>query len=160
MKLRHNNKEYVPKCKPPPAAYVNGRVSKQWPVKKPIRYTFPRGLYNPGNLCYRRSMLQCLLHLPPIYNHLGSVHRWCSKTKNKCIVCALQCLMLKYWHDRTVFPVDRKGQVLQDLDKATGASCPSTHNFFQYASSDEPQGDPHEYLQFIYEQLDKVEHHK
>ncbi|KAE9974842.1 hypothetical protein EG328_003571 [Venturia inaequalis] len=45
----------------------------------------PRGLYNPHNYCYRRSVLQALLHLPSFLQNCA------------CVACGLKKLSITYW---------------------------------------------------------------
>lgn len=140
------------KCMPLRSKVVHGRTSKHWPAA--ITHTRPKGLHNPLNFCYRRSMLQCLLNTPVVYNYLGNMHPKCRKIERECVVCALQALMSKYWHDRspTNFPMARGGAVTV-LDRAVKHCCVGKDAFSRWAQGVE-QGDPHDYLMYLLRQLE------
>ena len=155
-------------CMPAISRIRQGRVSKQWPESMP--YKRPVGLLNPGNLCYRRSLLQCLLHLPIFYNLLGNMHFKCNEKTDECVVCALQAFTQKYWHNRSVksFPRYGRSGAVDDLDHAIAHECKETHPFHpftkpQYSGNPKgplPQGDPLELFGFIVQELEKKEHHR
>lgn len=58
----------------------------------------PHNFINKGCMCYRNSVLQVLLNLPPIYNWLGS-HVGCNV--KDCIACGLRKLMAEYRKEKT-----------------------------------------------------------
>lgn len=80
---------------------IDGRIRKAWPVTAPggpIRavHSGTKGLRNPGVLCYRNSVLQCLLHIPEFFNYLCNRDR-CSTPGDGCVFCSLRSLALAYW---------------------------------------------------------------
>ena len=143
------------KCVPERKIITPGRTTR-WPTR--LQNNKPRGLYNPGNVCYRRALLQCLLNLPAMYNFLGTIHTRCEKPQEECTVCALQALMQKYWNDRTStnFP-DGDGGAVGTLDSAVRFCCPPNSGFHEFRTMN-IQGDPHEFFTFLYDQLKANEH--
>jgi ubiquitin C-terminal hydrolase len=53
-------------------------------------------LDNPGLLCYRNAVLQCLLHTPEFYRYLDRQDR-CPTPGDNCVFCALRGLAREYW---------------------------------------------------------------
>lgn len=80
---------------------IDGRIRKAWPIIAPggpIRavHSRTRGMRNPGVLCYRNSILQCLLHIPEFFNYLCNRDR-CRTPGDGCVFCNLRSLALSYW---------------------------------------------------------------
>jgi ubiquitin C-terminal hydrolase len=83
----------------------DGRIRKGWPFTRsggPLRYNLrsrvnqTKGLRNPGVLCYRNSVLQCLLHVPEFFRFLDKADR-CPTPGDGCVFCALRSFALRYW---------------------------------------------------------------
>jgi ubiquitin C-terminal hydrolase len=55
-----------------------------------------KGLRNPGVLCYRNSVLQCLLHVPEFFRFLDKADR-CPTPGDGCVFCALRGFAHQYW---------------------------------------------------------------
>lgn len=75
-----------------------GRISKNW-KRRTNKSSSPKGLSNTGGyLCYRNSMIQCLLHLPEFADYLDYIHSpWqCLEPFDRCVICALKALMDEY----------------------------------------------------------------
>ena len=141
------------KCIPERPIRETDRITK-WP--RDLRYSKPKGLRNPGNYCYRRSVLQCLLQLPALYSYLGLSHTFCTEPVDTCTMCALQALMQKYWNDRNRndFPGPEPGAhgAVDALDHAFNSSCPVNSAFKDFATPN-VRGDPHEFLTYLLDQL-------
>ncbi|KAL6708319.1 hypothetical protein ACN47E_003243 [Coniothyrium glycines] len=107
---------------------VASRISKDiWQFRVTRPSTFPRGIVNPGNFCYRNSALQPLLHLPRFLNwilqHAEDGQNWPCRPKDPdlslpddaaadyngdnltrlgdkatgCVACLLKQLVQWYW---------------------------------------------------------------
>ncbi|KAK3075542.1 hypothetical protein LTR53_001072 [Teratosphaeriaceae sp. CCFEE 6253] len=124
---------------------ASGRISKAWPPPT-NQYNRPQGLHNPGMLCYRRALLQCLLHAPAFYNFLGMMHPRCEKPATQCVVCALQGLALKYWTDRSTANFTRAAVGI--LDKAVLACCQPGNEFYPFRTA-AVQADPADFFRFL-----------
>jgi uncharacterized UBP type Zn finger protein len=83
----------------------DGRIRKGWPFARfggPLRNNLrsaeskTKGLRNPGLLCYRNSVLQCLLHVPEFFRFLDKADR-CPTPGDGCVFCALRSIALQYW---------------------------------------------------------------
>ncbi|KAH9842294.1 cysteine proteinase [Teratosphaeria destructans] len=78
-----------------------GRIDKRlrrWP-RIPLD-TREKGLWNKDNMCYRNSILSCLLHQPTVYHYLKNVAHQCGRRRYKCTTCALKFLMKEYWSNQ------------------------------------------------------------
>lgn len=132
----------------------DGRVSRERPTT--FIHDRPKGFVNPSMLCYRNSLLQCLLHTPVFYNALGAIHRQCKKDVNKCVTCALQELAYKYWHTSRKMPEFGSsvgiGSVVNNFHLAVTAECPDNHPF-QQSLQQNVQGDPLELLDYLTERV-------
>ncbi|KAK5172520.1 uncharacterized protein LTR77_002640 [Saxophila tyrrhenica] len=141
-----------PKSKPWKVIKGAGRVTK---FPSGLRYRRPARLHNPHHYCYRRSLLQCLAHLPAVYNYLGAIphQKTCDLRVRRCTVCALQTFVNKYWNEkhRTSFP----HRAAHLLDRAIWHDGPG--NGFPDATTTR-QGDPHEFFLFLQDRLDENEH--
>lgn len=140
---------------------LSGRVTKRPQTRSLTRFpssvteTRPQGLYNPQNYCYRRAILQCLLHLPSLYKHFDSTHEDCDASKGKCLPCALKTLFRVYWHDRSQTHFrNGPGGVVSKLDAALKRSIISTddEDRRRILGSTE-QSDAHEFLHVLKEKL-------
>ena len=146
-----------PKCMPARSKLVARRIGKIWSCRS--RYGGPIGLQNPRYFCYRRSLLQCLLHSSVFHNYLGNTHCKCDKADTECVPCALQVLMQQYWQARTGnFPQRNRKGAVGDFDAAVAFACASPAHRFQEFVTPNFQGDPMEMLDVIVEQLRSVEH--
>lgn len=136
----------------------------QWPQSgRPSQ-----GLPNPGNLCYRRSVLQALLHLPAFvhwicsnHSHIKSAEPQKSGGKRQslaagkssssiCLACALRSLSYEYWHSSS------KGVIRQELrnfDRAVSALGPRSIPKWS-ASGSLTQADAHEFLYWMLQVLE------
>ncbi|KAF2491362.1 cysteine proteinase [Lophium mytilinum] len=96
------------------------RISKSWPLRC-TKLRTPKGLHNPLNFCYRRSVMQSLLHLPQLLHWIDSHNRGLNvcafaapstssgappssdnpaKTAPKspqCLACEMKALIPRYW---------------------------------------------------------------
>lgn len=138
-----------------------GRISK-WPrdvgIGKStrdgrIRTLEPVGLHNQAGVCYRRSLMQCLLHVPALYNYFEAVHKECEYSEETCLTCAVKVLFDTYWNDREdTFPRGKRGKVVREFDRAVRYnSGRSAH--FRKLGDDNVHNDVHDFLQFLLEVL-------
>jgi hypothetical protein len=149
MQLK-SGKILLPHMRPTHPLKSKGRITK-WP--RQVTYRLPTGLTNPGSWCYRRSLLQCLAHLPALYNYLGTSHPKCPLPIRRCTVCALQALFEKYWNvvpRAAHFPFP----AVDDLDSAIYEDGDDS---FPDARTTR-QGDPHEMFLFVVKMLERAEH--
>jgi ubiquitin C-terminal hydrolase len=80
---------------------VDGRIRKGWPFRRFGGLRTPetsrsKGLLNPGVLCYRNAVLQCLLHNSEFFRYLSRQDR-CATPGDNCVFCALRGLTIEYW---------------------------------------------------------------
>jgi hypothetical protein len=117
---------------------IDGRIRKGWPFvgsggsHNSVHKT--KGLDNPGLLCYRNAVLQCLLHTPEFYRYLVRQDR-CPAPGDNCVFCALRGLAREYWSNgederqlrqqsprvkrrQTESPTDRRYRALDNLNTA------------------------------------------
>ena len=127
-----------------------------------------QGLPNPGNLCYRRSVLQALLHLPVFVHWIGGNHSHIKSAEpqksggkrqslaggrsssSACLACALRSLSYEYWHDSS------KGALRQELrafDHAVSVLGPRSTPRWSAAGS-LTQADAHEFLYWMLQVLE------
>ncbi|KAF2765085.1 cysteine proteinase [Teratosphaeria nubilosa] len=95
----------------------HGRIDKRqrkWP--RILQDTQEKGLWNKNNMCYRNSILSCLLHQPTIYHYLKNVGHQCGRPRYQCTLCALKFLMKEYWSFQHNFAGPRAAR--RDLDHA------------------------------------------
>ena len=145
-----------------PAAFngiVSGRVSKKWAGK--TKHTRSRGLYNEGNFCYRNSVLQCLFHLPEFFEYLHGLHQECDKTRNECVVCALQDLIQTYWCSywcTTGLPFSCRllKQAVNSLTSAIDWTISPEHDL-HHIFKNKLQGDSFDFLKYLFDDLRKTE---
>ena len=126
-----------------------------------------QGLYNPGNLCYRRSVLQALLHLPAFTHWIGDNHshlRPAEAQKSRaqasfirksssdlpCLACALRRLCFAYWNKSLQGNLK---QALRDFDRTVAALGPSATPKWS-ATGSLTQADAHEFLYWIIQVLE------
>lgn len=114
------------------------RVSKAWPasVDKPKI----RGLDNPSQWCYRRSLQQALFCVPQFFNVLEKHTK--HQNNNNCVSCALAQSVQSY--QTGAGDLRRKVSILDNVIKATGRkSDPS------WRSIGHSQDDSHDFLQYL-----------
>lgn len=144
-------------------ASKNFELRTDWP--RPNRPS--QGLSNPGNLCYRRSVLQALLHLPTFVHWIGGNHvhvklsepqrsggkkhsLQIKSSTSACLACALRSLSYEYWHNNS------KGtlrQALRDFDRAVSAIGPNSTPRWS-ATGSLTQADAHEFLYWMLQVLE------
>ncbi|KAF4556859.1 Ubiquitin carboxyl-terminal hydrolase-like protein 11 [Elsinoe fawcettii] len=124
----------VAKQAPRPAA---PSVGGAWPSSLGNPRT--RGMQNPSQWCYRRSVLQALFSTPQFFNILGGNQARCSSTN--CVSCALRAAVRAYHGGASTLAND-----IRQLDRAitatgrnsdprwnrTGHSQEDAHDFFAY----------------------------
>ncbi|KAL2353204.1 hypothetical protein BJ546DRAFT_138921 [Cryomyces antarcticus] len=108
----------------------------------------PHGLTNPGFFCYRRSVLQTLLHLPPVIELVRKHRLTCKKTR-PCLGCALGALSNSYWHQPA--NIEKSLRAFDGVVKAIGPrGRPRWVDVSQYK-----QADAHEFLCWILQVLEE-----
>lgn len=122
---------------PRPSVPSSG-LSKAWPSRVGTQKI--KGLRNPGNWCYRRSVLQILLAMPQFFNLLEQTHVECHAPKGRCVNCALFNFFNTYHKEGAV------GPYLTALDAAIRATSTSIPG---WTSNKNTQEDSHEFLQYL-----------
>lgn len=145
---------------------VDGRIRKSWPFAAfggsiQTKNTRAKGLHNPGVLCYRNAMLQCLLHTPEFFRYLQCEER-CSTPGDGCVFCALQNLALQYWTtERDKFPQSAVTMVNTAMEKHPPQNPGDRDEYgFLRSSASSPinmaasgQQDAHEYFMGLFNML-------
>lgn len=143
--------------KSPDMRYVRaGRIVKGKLVQKPISFPDPEGFHNPHSWCYRRSLLQCLLHTPAFCRFLLRPHQGCNaQSVRDCVFCALRLLANTYWNDKQNF---NTGGALALLDAAIERRWSQENDVtLKDLRNRKRQSDPHEFLAKLMELLQGTE---
>ena len=137
---------------PSTPAAKNDRISKRWPSRINDRNT--KGLNNPDNVCYRNSMLQCLIHQPSIFDYLGNMHQNCEQNSTQCVVCALQALLQSYWnYPYQPAPAALPAEAVQTLHDAISNTVNPAHPFYVDAINISAQADSWEFLGYLLDEI-------
>ena len=131
---------------PKPLTASARKTSKSWPasVGKPKI----KGLSNPSQWCYRRSVLQNLIAIPQLFNLLDESHRSCPK-QGRCVTCAMHQL-LKSYHT-TPGSVGSQLSALDGAIRATGRSSEP-----RWSAISQTQEDSHDFLQYLLGTIEKA----
>ena len=132
---------------------TRGRVAKKWAGCKSNKPFQSRGFKNPGNFCYRNSMLQCLVHLPEFCDYLTKIHMSCGNY-GECVVCALQSLVEAYWSTGKApnDPTEERREFNRVLQK----TVPKGHRL-EDDIVNARQSDPFDFLNYLFECLKACE---
>lgn len=127
---------------------------KFWKFPKELPSKESKGMVNPGNFCYRNSVLQALFHAPAFYRYLGKIHYDCDLEPDMCVLCALQALLYGYWNDPGVQRNPSKPKtVAQSLLDRFNAACLMNLPFSKPELAEEIQygyqADAYEFLQYL-----------
>lgn len=125
----------------------------------PTKTLTSKGLENSGNMCYRNALLQCLLHVPQFYRHLGKVHRDCWKETSKCAICALQYLAHRYYNDPPMIRnMDVRGpvQAVRAFHKACNSCPPIDQKYLRESFEEGAQDDAWDFFFYLYKQFHRV----
>ena len=130
--------------KSPTASASN--LSKSWPssVGKPKI----KGLSNPSQWCYRRSVLQSLIATPQLFNLLDQCHRSCPK-QGRCVTCAMRQLLISY--HTSAGGVGSQLGALDGAIRATGRSSDP-----RWSAISQTQEDSHDFLQYLLNTFEKA----
>lgn len=145
-----------------PTGVLSGRISKRF---SPVLSTRPKGLKNPDITCYRNAALQCLLHVPAFYHYLGNTHKDCTRTGDRCVVCALQHLANVYWNeagfrsdeDDEDSPPEIREEVVDNFNAACLRCLPQTQVTLREEFESNTMGDPHEFIEYLVTELEAAE---
>lgn len=130
-----------------PKSPVNGaRISKAWPSR--VGRPKTRGLINPYNLCYRRSLQQALLSAPQLFNLLEGSRQQCNLA-GRCVTCALRQLFRVYHGTSGTLPgaVRSLDQVIKDTGRRSEP---------KWTARETSQEDSHEFLQYLLGTVEKA----
>ncbi|KAK6001366.1 hypothetical protein QM012_002697 [Aureobasidium pullulans] len=121
------------------------KTSNSWPagVKQKIK-----GLSNPSQWCYRRSVLQSLIALPQLFNILDESHKNCPK-QGRCVTCAMRQLLTSY--HTTPGSVGSQLSALDGAIRATGRSSEP-----RWSAISQTQEDSHDFLQYLLGTFEKA----
>ena len=134
---------------------IEGRIRKTWPCRRFKGFRVPetsksKGLRNPGLLCYRNAVLQCLLHVPEFVQYLDRQDR-CATPGDNCVFCTLRVLANEYWTStRSKSRYRALGSVNTAMDNHVQPNV--VYNFLRPAGSNvndmnaSGQQDAHEYF--------------
>ncbi|TID19886.1 ubiquitin carboxyl-terminal hydrolase [Venturia nashicola] len=122
----------------------------------------PRGLYNPHNYCYRRSVLQALLHLPS-FLHVLELHKpgsspLCDPQNCTCVACGLKNLSTTYWTSENRALITN---AVKAFDTLVNNRAPKSGTKFMFSDSKWPgkgwrirdQMDAQEWCLFLLDQM-------
>jgi ubiquitin C-terminal hydrolase len=115
------------------------KILRSWPssVGKPKI----KGLSNPSQWCYRRSVLQSLIATPQLFNLLSECHKSCPK-QGRCVTCAMRQLLMSY--HTSPGGVGSQLTALDNAIRATGRSSDP-----RWAATNQTQEDSHDFLQYL-----------
>ncbi|KAI5262638.1 cysteine proteinase [Aureobasidium subglaciale] len=122
------------------------KVSQSWPAS--IGKQKIKGLSNPSQWCYRRSVLQSLIAVPQLFNVLDESHRSCPK-QGKCVTCAMRQLLISY-HTSP----GNVGAQLGALDGAIRVTGKSSDP--RWSAVGHTQEDSHDFLQYLLGTFEKA----
>lgn len=125
-------------------ASSSSAISKAWPPK--VGAPKIKGLSNPGNYCYRRSVLQSILCVPQLLNLITTSHPRCNKP---CVTCALGDLATAYHHQGV--SVSRALAAFDLAIRQTGRKSDPRWT----ATTPHTQEDAHEFLLYLLETVEK-----
>lgn len=137
---------------------ADGRIRKNWtqhpfgPPRSALSET--KGFQNPNVLCWRNSMLQCLLHVPEFFHYLSRPERCTNprchdprakKDLYRCVYCALRELALHYWASTsTGFKMEKLGAFHRAMELHPGRN-PGDGGNYSFLTAGQ-QYDPHEFF--------------
>lgn len=161
FKMRtRSSREYDLASEPTFSKVKSGRIGKRWPKKKPAgpisrANARPKGLENPGCLCYRRAVLQCLLHTPLFYNYLCRLGGCEGKAAEECVLCAFRDFAVQYWTStdqaRRYAANDRLDAAIRRPSRFEGVPIPD------FVSEEDEQHDAHEFFMGLLLMLEHVD---
>lgn len=122
------------------------KTSKSWPAS--VGKQKIKGLSNPSQWCYRRSVLQSLIALPQLFNLLDESHKSCPK-QGRCVTCAMRQLLTSY-HTAP----GGVGSQLSALDGAIRATGRSSEP--RWSAISQTQEDSHDFLQYLLGTFEKA----
>ncbi|KAG9671775.1 cysteine proteinase, partial [Aureobasidium melanogenum] len=128
-----------------PAASAR-KTSKSWPTS--VGKQKIKGLSNPSQWCYRRSVLQSLIALPQLFNLLDESHKSCPK-QGRCVTCAMRQLLTSYHTS-----AGGVGPQLSALDSAIRQTGRSSEP--RWSAISQTQEDSHDFLQYLLGTIEKA----
>ncbi|KAG9648989.1 cysteine proteinase, partial [Aureobasidium melanogenum] len=135
----------IAKTSKSPTASVR-KPSKSWPAS--VGKQKIKGLSNPSQWCYRRSVLQSLIALPQLFNLLDESHKSCPK-QGRCVTCAMRQLLTSY-HTSP----GGVGSQLSALDGAIRQTGRSSEP--RWSAISQTQEDSHDFLQYLLGTIEKA----
>jgi len=129
-----------------PSAPPASGISKSWPSN--VGKQKIKGLFNPAQWCYRRSVLQSLIAVPQLFNLLDESHKNCPK-QGRCVTCAMRQLLLSY-HSSS----GGVGSQLGALDNAIRATGKTSDP--RWSAVGHTQEDSNDFLQYLLGTIEKA----
>ncbi|KII94995.1 hypothetical protein PLICRDRAFT_149333 [Plicaturopsis crispa FD-325 SS-3] len=109
------------------------RIDETWPTQ----CTVGAGLYNTGNTCFLNSVLQCLLHTPPLIRVLfdhSKVEQCPVPSNTFCMACSLRTVMFTSYQSNKCFTPQAITSRLQTIAKhMRRGRQEDAHEFLRYA---------------------------
>ncbi|KAG9649337.1 cysteine proteinase, partial [Aureobasidium melanogenum] len=122
------------------------KTSKSWPAS--VGKQKIKGLSNPSQWCYRRSVLQSLIALPQLFNLLDESHKSCPK-QGRCVTCAMRQLITSY--HTSAGSVGGQLSALDGAIRVTGRSSEP-----RWSAISQTQEDSHDFLQYLLGTIEKA----